>query len=1055
MRRVLRAATNESILEEAAHFVKQHAGSGEVLLIAPTRGAADDFVRTRCGDVAGIHRFTLPQLISQLTAGARAERGLAPLNGLGAEALAARAIHQLKNEGGITYFNPVASFPGFPRALSRTLRELRMEAVSIKDVARRGAPGYDIATLARLYNDLLGESRLADFPALIELAIEVVKEDRHRFRRLPLLMLDMPVTSALIARFVEALSSQAPATLALIVNGDEESAARLATLDGDASIPHQDATTLGTLREHLFSTRVTDNPVSDGSFDFFSAAGEGLECTEIARRIHHIASEGTPFDRIAILLRAPVRYQPLLEEALHRAGVPAYFTHGSVRPDAAGRAFLSLLSCAVEGYPATRFAEYLSLGQAPAIEQERAMAAGSSATYATEDDLLSREEFVTDATGQDEVPSSPATPAAWERLIVDAAVVGGRERWQRRLRGLENEFLLHLDRLEDGDETQRRHLERQLEQLRNLQRLALPVIDRLDALPKSATWGDWLNELTDLAQLTLKRPDSVLLALNELWAMSEVGPVTLDEVLLVLTDRLRFLRRPPQKARYGCVWIGSIDEARGQAFDIVFLPGLAEGIFPKKAFEDPLLLDEYRSQIDDGLPLRDHRVADERLRLRIAAAAASGKLVVSYPRMDVTQNRPRVPSFYAMEVMRAAEGRLPELKAFERRAALGGETRLGWPAPSDPRRAVDPLEYDLSVLHRALSLPRDQARGAGRYLMALNPHLTRSLRSRFNRWEKKWSTVDGLLDSSEEVRTILAKERLAERSWSASSLQHFAACPYRFFLQGIHKLRPRQESVPLEEMDPLTRGSLFHDAVFQLFLRAESIENFQALADTVFDEVAASYEEKLAPAIPRVWKGEIEDLRADWKGWLRRLPTDAQGWQVIHSEYAFGMSREGRDPHSTTEPARIMDGVQLRGSIDWIERHQESGALRLTDHKTGKAPKQSPHHVGGGQILQPLLYAMAVEALLGATVKISRLYYCTQRGNYQTVQVPTQDDARHDLQRVLKIIDDSIAKAFLPAAPAPGQCDWCDYQMVCGPREQERTSRKEPLHALVELRSLP
>jgi ATP-dependent helicase/nuclease subunit B len=339
--------------------------------------------------------------------------------------------------------------------------------------------------------------------------------------------------------------------------------------------------------------------------------------------------------------------------------------------------------------------------------------------------------------------------------------------------------------------------------------------------------------------------------------------------------------------------------------------------------------------------------------------------------------------------------------------------------------------------------------------MALNPHLSRSLRSRFRRWERKWSTDDGLLDSSEEVRVILAKERLAERSWSASSLQHFAACPYRFLLQGIHKLRPREESVPLEEMDPLTRCSLFHDAVFQLFLRAQSIDNFQKLADTVFDEVAAAYEEKLAPAIPRVWKGEIEDLRADWKGWLRRLPSDAQGWQVIHSEYAFGMSNEGRDPHSTKEPARIMDGVQLRGSIDWIERHVESGALRLTDHKTGKAPKQTPHHVGGGQILQPLLYAMAVEALLGATVKISRLYYCTQRGNYHSVQVPTQDDARHDLQRVLKMIDDSIAKAFLPAAPAPGQCDWCDYQMVCGPREEERTGRKEALHALVELRSLP
>ena len=54
----------------------------------------------------------------------------------------------------------------------------------------------------------------------------------------------------------------------------------------------------------------------------------------------------------------------------------------------------------------------------------------------------------------------------------------------------------------------------------------------------------------------------------------------------------------------------------------------------------------------------------ERLLLRIAAAAATKTLTVSYPRVNVEQARPRVPSFYALEVLRAkaalerdAEGR--------------------------------------------------------------------------------------------------------------------------------------------------------------------------------------------------------------------------------------------------------------------------------------------------------------------------------------------------------------------------------------------------------------
>src|SRR5512138_3056659 len=78
------------------------------------------------------------------------------------------------------------------------------------------------------------------------------------------------------------------------------------------------------------------------------------------------AERGLPFDRMAVLLRAPSQYRPLLEEAFSRAGIPAHFAAGSLRPDPAGRAFLALLGCAAEGLSARRFAEYLSLGEVPA-----------------------------------------------------------------------------------------------------------------------------------------------------------------------------------------------------------------------------------------------------------------------------------------------------------------------------------------------------------------------------------------------------------------------------------------------------------------------------------------------------------------------------------------------------------------------------------------------------------------------------------------------------------------------------------------------------------------
>src|SRR5260370_9886749 len=74
-----------------------------------------------------------------------------------------------------------------------------------------------------------------------------------------------------------------------------------------------------------------------------------------------------------------------------------------------------------------------------------------------------------------------------------------------------------------------------------------------------------------------------------------------------------------------------------------------------------------------------------------------------------------------------------------------------------------------------------------------------------------------MVDPDAATLEILASHRLSERSYSPSSLQHFAACPYRFLLQGIFQFRPREAPVPLEQMDPLTRGVLFHEVQFELF----------------------------------------------------------------------------------------------------------------------------------------------------------------------------------------------------------------------------------------------
>ncbi len=1060
--------------QAAGRFLQEYAGESEIVVLAPTRGAADDVLRAQCGEgLLGAHALTLPFLAAQLASPEMARWGLAPVSQLGLEALTARVVHELRGASKLPYFAPVADTPGFVRAAARTLGELRMENVEPADLERTGLPGADLARLYLAFAEQLQKQNLSDQATLYGLALHAAQAGAHRLLGLPLLLFDIPVRSARQRELLAAIVARSPAVVALSLEADEEarahveSALAVAGEFGDEEARH---TTLDRVRRQVFAPQLEQAP-TDETVEFFSAPGEGLECVEIARRARKFAADGVPFDSMAVLLRNPEKYQPLLEDALRRAGVPSYFPRGSARPDPAGRAFLALLQCAAEDCSASRFAEYLSLAQVPDLDPTGAPVRTEHDVAPPQDEMLAGFQPDSASTPRTDPGDGPVitAPRGWEQLLVDAAVVGGRDRWERRIRGYEQELRLRLGSVENNGSGSRRHIERQIEQLSVLEGFALPLVDLLGKLPAKTTWGDWLPPLTTLAETALRAPESVLAVLNELRPMSDVGPVTLDEVYGVLQDRLRFLRADPPTRRYGAVFCGTIEEARAYQFAVVFLPGLAEGIFPRRAYEDPLLLDHYRIQLEQPLARRDQLVARERMLLSIAAAAAGTRLVVSYPRMDTAQSRPRVPSFYALEVARAAEGALPELRGFQERAARAAPSRLGWPGPSSPLEAIDDTEYDIASLRRFEDLAPDQRRGVGRYLLQVNPHLARSLRTRWKRWRDAWSSADGLVHAKDApAEGLLEAHRLANRVYSPTALQLFASCPYRFLLQAIHGLREREEIAALEQLDPLTRGALFHEAQFEFFqalkraallpLERSKLAQALELADATLYRVAGIYKEKLAPAIDRVWQSEIEDLRTDLRTWARHVASIDDDWEPLHFELGFGLPRgASRDDASREEDVAPLEGLRLRGSIDLVERHRDTRLIRITDHKTGRPPDRQPAYVGGGTVLQPLLYSLAAEQILGEPVTSGRLFYCTQRGGYREFTVAAKPIARAHLKEVLDAIDKSIATGFLPAAPAKDACGLCDYQSVCGPREEERVKRKPPerLELLAHVRSLP
>jgi CRISPR/Cas system-associated exonuclease Cas4 (RecB family) len=113
--------------------------------------------------------------------------------------------------------------------------------------------------------------------------------------------------------------------------------------------------------------------------------------------------------------------------------------------------------------------------------------------------------------------------------------------------------------------------------------------------------------------------------------------------------------------------------------------------------------------------------------------------------------------------------------------------------------------------------------------------------------------------------------------------------------------------------------------------------------------------------------------------------------------------------------------------------------------------------VGGGRVLQPILYGVAVEEALGDPVLSGRLSYCTSRGGYAVHDVPLSEANRRSALEVLEIVDRAIETGFVVPAPAEGACKWCDFHTVCGPREEYRIAKKPQgrLGDLLELRRKP
>jgi ATP-dependent helicase/nuclease subunit B len=1018
--------TNRDLLPYGRDFIRTFMAGNKVVIVSGSGPAADELVYSCCSSVIrGIHRFSLRHLAGEIARPSLAASGVVSAERLPLEAIIRHLLHECEVVKQLTYFGDVATTPHFPAAVYRTLDELRWEGIGPDQLAGAGRAGPDLAILLRAYEKALATRGLADGAAQAEQATLVLRSGNHPLCGLPVLMHCVPVRHERERNFLEALVETSPAVMALAAKDQASDVEKLLKITRKTVLSDV-SNCAASVRRHLFASEPAPERASDNSFELFAAAAESLECAEIARRVLKLASEGIPFDRMAILLRSPVGYVPVLEEAFGKAAIDTYFSHGVQRPHSAGRALLALLEFAREGYPASRFVEYLSLDEMPYLKDGSEM---------------------------------PVMPLFWEQIVHDTAVIGGRARWDSRLGALETSLASKLSATSDSDEQEQ--LQRNYLTVGVLKKCVLAFIDRLDQAPHGGDWGAWLNWLGELASDGVRDTNDIDILLQQLEPLTGIPSVSLDSVVLMLSDHLRTLPRRERRSRYGRVFIGSPGDVIGMDFDAVFVPGLAEGSFPRQIVEDPLLLDEARALVSPLL--RTFSEAPERELLLAGVNACSGRLFASWSQMELLSGRRRVPSLYPFELVRAAGRRYTEPRQLEIDARSAVQTRAAWPAPLSSAEAIDAAEFDLAMLQPHAI--RTSAKGAMAYVQKLPAPLYRSLKARYLRWERNdWNHRDGF--GRIEHPPALASYSLKARPYSASALEDYSACPYRFYLRNIVRLKPANRPAQLWRIDRAIRGDIYHRAAARFTLEMialasanHSLEDQLTLLDSSLAEVEKEFREEIAPAVESVWQSDMNRIRNDLRGVVRQRSLDTQ-WKPVAAEFGFGLTSSTlRDPASVPEVVETTGGFQLLGSVDLIER-REDGRLRIIDYKTRSFSRRDyydengPLRVKGGALLQPLLYGTAVGRLFGASVYTGSLYFATIKGRYEIFPVFLTAESEAEIETVLQHIEEAVTGGFLVAAPEEDACEFCDYRPVCGPYEEVRAKRKKRLGALHTLRSL-
>jgi ATP-dependent helicase/DNAse subunit B len=316
-----------------------------------------------------------------------------------------------------------------------------------------------------------------------------------------------------------------------------------------------------------------------------------------------------------------------------------------------------------------------------------------------------------------------------------------------------------------------------------------------------------------------------------------------------------------------------------------------------------------------------------------------------------------------------------------------------------------------------------------------------------------FSEFEGVLKDREVIRRISAALGKTY-CYSPSQVETYIACPFQFFSRHVLKLNSQEQNDELDE-DYTQRGSQVHD-ILEAFeslvldrggtgrLNTDELMNcLRTAIDRVLETEARGVSE-LEMGLKEVQRRRVEQILAFYLAQRQEYENQPGLKSIPHLfEVGFGSADT---PYPVLEIGGGECAVRLRGRIDRIDLiESQSGRLfRVIDYKTGSVPSLAD--VKRGEMLQLLIYAMAVERLMvpnDTVVPLGAGYWGLKKDGYREFTFPDWPKVKQDLEEhVLAVVDRMRQGVFAVESKKPGCESYCDFRSICRIRQVRLANKR-------------